>query len=258
MKRSMYRYMLFDLVAITLIGCVLEALVTMMSGVVFTGAPTITFGLLIVTIAVIRWHFWGLITIPFVSLATVIGGHFNQVVFFSAMYDWRILLSVSIGLLVFAINAVIYKKFGTKNVVKNLWLLIPMMVADYLLFTFVQMFVYNLITSGNPFKVGEILLTYNTYIKNDDGTTEVVKKVANLCAYTQNEFIYNLFGLRILIVGGLILRSQGVLTNAYEKLVDDKEMAELDRMDAENFSIEDVEEAKDDSTKLESDETQAK
>ena len=240
--------MFYDLATITLIGCVLEALVTMMSGYVFISAPSITFGLLLITMAVVRWHFWGLTTIPFIALANCIGGHFNRFSYFAAMYDWRMGLSIGVGLLVFIIDIIIFKKLGTKKTLNNLWLFISMLVINYILFNLVQVGFYNLITSGNPLKVGEILYSYNIQTTNDLGETIISTKKDNLCVYAQNSFTYNLIGLRIMIVGGVILKYQGVLTNAYEKLVDDKKKEELDRIDAETFSISETDEEEEHNT----------
>lgn len=226
-----------DLSFITLVGCVLEALVTMFSGMTLVAAPSISFGLLAITIAVIRWNYWGLSTIPFISLANFIGGHFNEIKYFAAVYDWRVAISVAVGLLVFIIDAIIFRKFGTKKIVTNTWLLVGIIIANYVLFSLVQIGTYNLITSGNPFKVGEILYEYNTYTTLENGERVAQLTTDNLCLYEQNVMIYNLFGLRIAIVGAVILRSQGVLTNAYEKLVEDKKQADLNKYDEEHFSI---------------------
>lgn len=259
MKKSMYRYMFFDLGTITIIGCILEALVTMMSGYVFTGAPSITFGLLVIMIAVVRWHFWGFTTVPFIAVANMIGGHFNRFSYFSALYDWRVMLSVCVGLLVFIINVIIFKKNGTKRTLNNLWLMLLIITIDYVLFNVIQIGFYNLITSGNPFKLGEILFTYNVHSINETGEKVINPKTVNLCVYEQSEFTFNLIGLRLLIIGTFVLRSQGVLTNAMEKLVEDKQNAELDRMDAENFSISETdEESVTNSAESESEETLTK
>ena len=226
-----------DLSFITLVGCVLEALVTMFSGMTIVAAPSISFGLLAITIAVIRWNFWGLTVIPFISLANFIGGHFNEIKYFAAIYDWRVAISVAVGLLVFVIDAIIMRKCGTKKVVSNTWLLLAILLGNYILFNIIQLGTYNLITSGNPFKVGQLLYQYNIYETLENGERVAKLTTDNLCLYEQNVMIYNLLGLRISIVGGIVLRSQGVLTNAYEKLVEDKNQADLDRYDEEHFSI---------------------
>jgi hypothetical protein len=116
-------------------------------------------------------------------------------------------------------------------------MLAGIMIADYLVFNILLIFVYRLLSSGNPFKMGEILLTYTDY------TGETPKEaVKNLCYYIDGSFIYNLFGLGVLVVGGFILRSQGAMNNAIQKLVDDRKMAEENRVSDETFSIPDVDE----------------
>ena len=46
--------------------------------------------------------------------------------------------------------------------------------------------------------------------------------------YIEQGFIYNLFGLVVCFVGTFIFRSQGIINNAVDKLVDDKKMADTE------------------------------
>jgi hypothetical protein len=46
--------------------------------------------------------------------------------------------------------------------------------------------------------------------------------------YIEQGFIYNLFGLIVCFVGSFIFRSQGIINNAVDKLVDDKKLADAE------------------------------
>ena len=110
MKRSIKSYMLIDLAMITVIGCILEGAVTYMSGLVFSSVPTISISLLIVLLALVRWNYWGLITVPFLALSTIVGGILSPVVNFKAAYEWRAYLSIVIGLLFTGLSVIIIRK----------------------------------------------------------------------------------------------------------------------------------------------------
>ena len=114
MRRSIKSYMLMDLAMITVIGCILEGTVTCMSGLVFSSVPTISISLLVVLLALVRWNFWGLITVPFLALSTIVGGMLSPVVNFKAAYEWRAYFSVVIGLLFTGFSVLVFKKKGTK------------------------------------------------------------------------------------------------------------------------------------------------
>ena len=53
--------------------------------------------------------------------------------------------------------------------------------------------------------------------------------------------IYNLFGLAVSVIGALILRSQGVVNNVVDKLIEDKQNAEMLKKDAEEFKVDSLE-----------------
>ncbi len=100
MNKSLGQYRAIDLFIFTLIGCILEGLTNKMCGFVLNAAPTFTFGLLIVFVAVTRWNLWGLICAPFLAAAAWLGGHFNDVSYFAYMYDWRNFIATTAGFII--------------------------------------------------------------------------------------------------------------------------------------------------------------
>ncbi len=224
--------MVIDLLILSIVGAILDGVVTSMSGLVLNAVPTATISLLIMFMCVTRWNLYGLLAAPILALGTLIGGHFSPVVYFSATYDWRVYISIVVAMMTFGLNVIVFKKITRKNAISNNWIFAIMMIIDYLIFNILLIFVYRLLSSGNPFQMGEILLTYTDY------TGETPKEaVKNLCYYIDGSFIYNLFGLAVMIVGGFVVRSQGAMNNAIQKLVDDKKMAEENRISDETFSI---------------------
>lgn len=221
---------------LTLIGCVLEGLCTKMTGLVLDAIPTTTISLIIVFIAVTRWNLWGLLTIPFLALGTLVGGMFHIMPGLGDIYDWKIYLSVVLGLLTIGVDVIFFKKMGTKNALKKTWLMFLILILNYILFNLVQIFFYKIFANGNPFLVGDPLFT--TTYQDDDKITRTATY------YIEYVSIYNLFGLCISIVGSIVLRSQGVIDNVVDKLVEDRENAEMLREDEETFRVDESSEAK--------------
>ena len=111
MNKSVLKYMVIDLLVLTVIGCILEGLVSRFIGFLLDAAPTITFSLLIVFIAVARWKLWGLIPIPFLVMSTILGGHFSEISYYAAFYsfsNWQLILSMTIGLLAIGLNIILF------------------------------------------------------------------------------------------------------------------------------------------------------
>lgn len=218
-----------DLALLLIIGFILEALCTNMSGFVLDAIPTTTFSLLIVFIAVVRWNLWGLLTIPIMAAATVLGGHFHIVKGLAAVYDWKCYLSASIGLLIIGLDVIVFKKRGTKKTIQSTVWMISILIINYILYNFVQLFFFRLFSNGNPFIIGESL--YKVIIENEDGTLNISNY------YMDYGVIYNLFGLAISVIGTIILRSQGVVNNVVDNLIEDKKNAEMLKKDAEEFKV---------------------
>ena len=227
MNKSILKYMVIDLLVLTVIGVILEGLVSRFIGFVLDAAPTITFSLLIVYVAVARWKLFGLIPIPFLVLATIIGGHFSEISYYAAFYNfsnWQLILSMMIGLASIGLNVIIFRKHRTNKIMKSIWQMLGILVLDYIVYCGIQFVLYRLFTTGGLSSMADIPFSYQ--VKGDDG--ELVDKVKNLASYVEYGFMYNLFGLAVGIVGTLVLRSQGALNNAIEKLIDDKKQREAE------------------------------
>ena len=237
MRRSIKSYMLIDLAMLTVIGCVLEGLVTYMSGLVLNAATTISISLLIVLLALARWNLWGLIPIPFLAAATIIGGRLSPIPYFAHAYEWRAYLSIVVGLSFTGLSVIVFKKKGTKMLKDNL-IMILFVIANYIIYNLVQLAVYELLYNVFTSPEGWSMITYKSYANSDAG--EVV--TANVANFMINGFIYNLFGLIVAIVGGIVLRSQEAFGNVAEKLLEDRRLAEEIRKNDDEFSIPDLDE----------------
>ncbi len=213
--------MAFDLTILTIIGFVIEIFLIKFGASVFIGAPFMGITLLIVFLAVARWNLWGLITAPIMAGAVWIGGIMVDIPYLKAVYDWRVYVSLIVGLMCVGLNVILFKRFGTKKVFKDSWITVLVVFITYIIVCGVQTVIYSLITypdAGN--------MIYNFKGEN-----------YNLRYYGAMGIVYNLLGLVIAVVGSLIFRSQGVLCNAKQKLLDDKKNAELDR-EFDKFKIE--------------------
>ncbi len=230
--------MVVDLLLLGGLGFALEALTQRFGYIVIPCSPFSYFSLLIMFMAVTRWNLFGLILAPLLAFATILGGMFVEANDVAAVYNWQAYLSIFAGLLAFGINVVFYKKNTTK-IISSIPKVVGLIFLDYLLFNLIQLIVYRLLTfNGDPFHQGirEVI---------NNGTGEVV----NVIAYGERGLVYNLFALAVLTVGVFIFRSQGVLCNVKQKLIDDKRNAELDKLD-ENFTIEEVANESENSTDL--------
>lgn len=238
-NKALFKYMIFDLSTILIVGFVLELLCVKFGTTVFYGTPFICMSFMMVFIAVVRWNLWGLILIPILVVATIIGGRWSEVPYLAAVYNYKIYISVVIGLLIIGLNVILFKIFGTDKVIVSWVRVVGLILIDYLLFSIIQVLVYRLLTSHNITKTG--IEIYEFVKKNGD------VKEYNLCKFGEGGFIYDLFGLAVAIVGILVLRSQGVVCNAKQRSIEDRKNAELDRLDRENFTIEEAVNTNDDS-----------
>lgn len=231
--RSLKGYMVFDLIVLTIIGCLLEGFGAKCCGDIFTSAPTITLSFLILYIAIARWNLWGLVIVPFLALANKIGGGMINFSFIKAVYDWKLYISVILGMLTMGANVIIFKRYSSKRISSEIATLVGILVLDYLLYTVVQWTSYRLLTSGDLLEGGVKIFEYIKY--NKDGTSNWVK--TNIYGFGEGGFVYNLFAFISAMIGCIVLRSQAVISNVKEKLIDDRRNAELNRINTENFTI---------------------
>ncbi len=213
--------MAFDLTILTIIGFAIEIFLIKFGASVLIGAPFMGITLLIVFLSVVRWNLWGLITAPIMAGAVWLGGIWIDIPYLRAVYDWRVYISLVIGLMSVGLNVILFKKFGTKKVLNDSWITVLVVVITYAIVCGVQTLIYSLITYPDA---QNMIYYFNS--KNYD-----------LRYYGAMGIVYNLLGLVIAVVGSLIFRSQGVLCNAKQKLLDDKKNAELDK-EFDKFKIE--------------------
>ncbi|MGM9969891.1 MAG: hypothetical protein ACI35S_05790 [Anaeroplasma sp.] len=214
---------------LSVIGFILEFLCTRYGSLVLNATPFTYVSLLIVFVAIVRWKLWGLTIVPIVVFANFLAGQKVELPYLAAVYDWKFYLSAVIGIATIGINVLFFRK-DTNKVINSVPSTIGVIAIDYVLINVVQLIVYRLLTSGNIFEVGENMVKYSA------------DKMVNACQYGESGFAYNLFGLGVLIVGIFILRSQGIVCDRTQKFIDDKRNAELDRIDAVSFTIQEAEE----------------
>lgn len=234
---SLRKYMLIDLGMLIVLGCFLEGFVTKISGFVLKSSPTMTFSLLITFVAVMRWNLKGLVVIPFFVAANWLGGTLNDLPYFAAVYDWKVALASCIAMCTIGLNVIFFKKYGTKKVMLNILAVIGLIIMDYILYTGAFKILYRIFTSGNPFVVASIPFEGSFYNSDLD---EMETLTVNLCLYVEQMGVYNIFSLVVAYIGVFVLRSQGVVNNVVDKLVEDREVARQ-LNEAEHFSVPEVE-----------------
>ena len=77
-------------------------------------------------------------------------------------------------------------------------------------------------------ELGDVYRVAHSHYEGDEIVTVINDEFVNYCYYIEQGFIYNLFGLAVCFVGTFIFRSQGIINNAVDKLVDDKKMADAE------------------------------
>ena len=228
MNKSLVKYMIFDLAVLATIGCILEGLTSRFIGFALDAAPTVTFSILIMFVAVARWKAYGLIVAPLLVFSMLLGGHFSDIPYYRALYsfsNWQLYLSTLIGLvLAFSVNLIFFQKQRTNKLLSVWWKMVLILLLDYGIYCIIQFLLYRLFTTGSLTSIANIEFTYN--IIADGG--ELKPQTVNLALYVEKGFVYNTFGLIVAFIGCLVLRSQGVLNNAIEKLIDDKKEREIE------------------------------
>lgn len=232
---SVRNYMIKDLILLSIIGFVLEFLCTKFASLAIASTVTMSFSFFIVFVAVVRWNCYGLLTIPILVAATILGGRFTDVHYLRPAYDWHVYVATSIALTTIGLDVIPFKIFGTKKTVSNVWILVLMIFVNFFVANLVQLFVYR-ICCGNI--TGNVIPSSYTHYDSELG--ENVTVTINLCKYIESGLVYNLFGLAIAVIGVLVLRSQGAVSNVVEKLIDDKKEMELIRENTEGFSISEI------------------
>lgn len=234
-EKSLASYCVKDLILLTVLGAAIEfALAKFCYLVIGVITPATYITLLVAFIAVTRWGFYGLIIVPFLALATALGGMtVTETPFVSEVYkfstNWQYYVSIVFGFSAFVVNALLYKFKGTGKIVSNTLIMILILIIDYALFNVIQFISYRLLTSHNLIEGATTIFQYI----NGRGETVTI----NINEYAEKGFIYNLIGLATLFIGFFIFRIQGVICNVKDKLIDDARNRELDRIDRETFEV---------------------
>ena len=262
MRKSDKVYMVQDLILLTILGVLLEGLTQRFASTVLSGTPTVTFAFFIVFFAVTRWNLWGLLVIPFLAASTWLGGSLGELKHLADAYDWRVFISEMIGLATIGINVIFFRKHKTKKILSNAILLILIILLDYVLYCSAQFVSYRLLSSGDLLhqsQLGDYYYVERLVREGDQSVSRSVYERVYYSYYIENGFIYNIFGLAVCFIGVFIFRSQGIINNAVDKLVDDKKLAEaeaeylrnlgngksgIDSVKAENDDSNNIEEAK--------------
>ncbi len=245
-EKSLAGYCAKDLILLTVISSLIEfALSKFCYLVVGVITPATYITLLVAFIVVTRWGFYGLFAIPFLVLATVLGGMtVTETPFVSEVYkfstNWQYYVSIVLGFLAFVVNALLYKIKGTDKIVNKTLIAILILIVDYVLFNIIQFISYRLLTSHT---LSEGATTIFQYI-NGKGDTVTV----NINQYCERGFTYNLIGLAVLFVGFFIFRVQGIICNVKDRLIAEARNRELDRIDRETFGVSETDENQDDIT----------
>lgn len=223
--------MVQDLILLTVLGVLLEGLTERFASTILSGTPSVAFALFIVFFAVTRWKLWGLIIIPFLALSTWLGGSLGEIKYLADAYDWRVFVAEICGLATIGVNVVFYRKHRTQSIITTTWKVILLIIFDYVLYCTVHFIVYRLLTSGSLIRMGELGGIYKvatSHFEGDDIVTQINEEFVNYCYYIEQGFIYNLFALAVCFIGTFIFRSQGIINNAVDKLVDDKKLADAE------------------------------
>ena len=234
-EKSLASYCVKDLILLTVLGTAIEfALAKFCYLVIGVITPATYITLLVAFIAVTRWGFYGLITVPFLALGTALGGMtVSETPFVSEVYkfssNWQYYVSIVLGFSALTVNALLYKLKGTGKIISNTLVMILILIVDYVLFNVIQFISYRLLTSHNLIEGATTIFQYI----NINGETVSI----NINAYAERGLIYNLFGLASLFIGFFIFRVQGVICNVKDKLIADARNRELDRIDRETFGV---------------------
>ena len=209
---SLRKYMLIDLLILAIVGAVLEGIGTWACFYAFVGStPTTIFSLLILFMAVTRWKWWGLVTIPILAFGNIIGAlslDTGALVDYKQMFDARYFISNIFGLCSMCWVPIIQKFIGTKKSINHTGILIGILVGIFFGYETIRIVSYWII--GGEYQV------------------------------VINANFVDLIALVMLIIGCLIIRLQGSLVDVKTKLLEDnKERQERQKEHLITFDITD-------------------
>lgn len=211
---SLKKYMILDLVILSVIGCIIEAVGIFAFNKMLTARIIASaISLLMMMISITRWGWKGLLIAPVLAAATLISGRFfNPHETFKDLYDWRLYISIVLSLLSLSVNMIWFKYIDYKKTFKNWKYILILCVIDILTSQLV------------------LTLAYWAFAQEFG--------LLGFLAWNSCSFI-------LLIVGTFILKNQNVLVNVKESLLEKRKQQEDDSNFRMNLPEEDNNEIKD-------------
>lgn len=199
---SLKKYMILDLVILTVIGCIIEAVGILACNKMLTcNMIASAVSLLMMVVATTRWGWKGLFIAPFLALATIISGRFfNPHDEFKVMYEWKFYISILLSLLSIGVNLIWFKFINYKETFKQVKYVLLLGTIDII--------------------VSQVVLTL-VYFALMQQFLFLAFLIWNACSYV------------LLLVGMFILKRQNVLIDVKQSLIEkNKEVKDVDfRMD---------------------------
>lgn len=209
---SLKKYMLIDLLILAIVGAVLEGVGTWACFYAFVGStPTTIFSLLILFMALTRWRWYGLLTIPILAFGNLMGAlslDTGSIEGYKDMFNLQYFLSNLLGLCSSFWIVLVQKKVGTKVSINNTGILVGLLVGMFISYETVRIVSYWVIGG------------------RDMGIV--------------NANFVDIISLVMLIIGCLIIRLQGSLVDVKNKILEDnKERQERQKEHLITFEITD-------------------
>jgi hypothetical protein len=209
---SLKKYMLIDLTILGLVGAIIEGVGAYSCFYSFAGhTPTTVVSLLTLFLAITRWNWCGLIIAPvlvfgnFIGALSIDSGDWEQ---YKMIFNFHYYLSNLLAISTMSFIVILFKRNGTNNVIKSTGLLVGVNIGVFILYEVVRNASYWIIG-------GRYLEIFNAGV-------------------------FDLLALVILIVGCLIIRLQGSLSNVKDKILEaNKERQERQKEHLITFEITD-------------------
>lgn len=209
---SLKKYMLIDLLILTVIGCIIEAVGVFTVNKMITATMVASaVSLLMMLIATTRWGWKGLFIAPILAAATIISGRFfNSHENFKALYDWKLYIAIVCSLLSFGVNEIWFRYINYKETFKSFKFILILSAIDIVASQLVLSLMYFALAQQF------LLLGFLAW---------------NACSFV------------LLIIGAVVLRKQNVLVNVKENLLEMKNQPDdADfRMNLEENEVQDIE-----------------
>jgi hypothetical protein len=210
---SLRKYMVIDLTILGLVGAVLEGVGVRSGFYVLAGnTPTTIISLLILFLSIVRWKWYGLAIVPILALGNFIGclsidpGKIED---YLVMFDYKYFISVLLGLSTMFVPIILMQKFGTNSIVKSNYKLVGISFLIFVLYELARVLSYWILGG----RYIDIL----------------------------NAGFFDLVSLVVLILGSIIIRTQGSMIDVKDKIIaDHEERLALNKEHLIQFDIDDA------------------